>query len=256
MITLKHNDWELSGIEAIIFDKDGTLTDVHTYWGEIIKMRADRIVNEFCLPSTYKIYLEYMMGYSTVTNKLSKNGPIALVGRNEVIRIVTEYLCKNSIKTTEDRIGKIFDSVHAQFAKEKMDECIKILPKVREFLVALSDYPCFDEVLLFLLTSDTKTNAKKGMIKLDLIKYFTAIYGKEDSKKDKITGSICGDIIKTHELNPENVIAIGDTNTDIIMAKNAGIKGCIGVATGQVPFTKLETPYKCHSFSEIKVIKE
>jgi phosphoglycolate phosphatase-like HAD superfamily hydrolase len=34
-------------IEAVIFDKDGTLIDVHHYWSSMIKMRATLIVKKW-----------------------------------------------------------------------------------------------------------------------------------------------------------------------------------------------------------------
>jgi phosphoglycolate phosphatase len=251
MITLKHRDWELNNIEAIIFDKDGTITDVHLYWGEIIKMRAESIIQENGLPRLYKTILEYKMGYDSSSKKLLPNGPIALVGRNEVIKIINEYLCKNGVKSTEAYIGDLFNYVHKKFTETKLDECIKIIPCVKDFLNNIQN-----KASLFLLTSDTKVNAIKGMKKLDLIDNFLNIYGKEDSKEDKITGNICNEILNKYKLNPNNVIAIGDTNTDIMMSKNAKIKACIGVATGQVPISKLDTLYRCNNLSEIKVGKE
>lgn len=251
MITLKHRDWELNNIDSVIFDKDGTITDVHLYWGEIIKMRAESIVQENGLPGLYKTILEYKMGYDSSKGKLLPDGPIALVGRNEVIKIITEYLDKNGIKSTEEYIDKLFKFIHKKFTETKLDECIKIIPYVKEFMNNIQN-----NATMFLLTSDTKVNATKGMKKLGLADYFFSMYGKEDSAEDKVTGSLCIKILNKYNLNPNNVIAIGDTNTDIIMSRNANIKACIGVATGQVPISKLDTLYKCNNLSEIKVIKE
>ena len=47
MVNFRINDENLSGIEGVIFDKDGTLTDSHIYWSEIIRRRANKIC-QFC----------------------------------------------------------------------------------------------------------------------------------------------------------------------------------------------------------------
>ena len=40
MIDIKVNGEVIRNIEGVIFDKDGTLTDSHIYWSEIIRRRA------------------------------------------------------------------------------------------------------------------------------------------------------------------------------------------------------------------------
>ena len=42
---------DIKNISTIIFDKDGTLTDSHIYWAEIIYLRSNAIIDEFNLNS-------------------------------------------------------------------------------------------------------------------------------------------------------------------------------------------------------------
>ena len=70
MINIISNNFSLKGIEAIIFDKDGTLTDSSYYWAEIIKRRSKKITHDFKLSEEDYYQLIEVMGLNILTNKL------------------------------------------------------------------------------------------------------------------------------------------------------------------------------------------
>jgi len=37
----------IKDVQLVVFDKDGTLTDVHTYWVNMIKFRAELIIKNY-----------------------------------------------------------------------------------------------------------------------------------------------------------------------------------------------------------------
>ena len=47
MINIVCKNFRLNDIEGIIFDKDGTITNSHYYWAEIIKRRSQKITDDF-----------------------------------------------------------------------------------------------------------------------------------------------------------------------------------------------------------------
>ena len=55
--------------------------------------------------------------------------------------------------------------------------------------------------------------------------------------------------------NPQTTISVGDAPMDYEMAKNAGLKGSILVATGQIPVNKLKelTYTTVHTLKEVMV---
>ena len=121
-IKSKKNNWIIDKVEAVFFDKDGTIIDSHFYWGRIIELRSKAIISKFKLHSSIHKNLCLTMGYSIDQKKLLKQGPIALVSRNEVIQIVLRFLSENNCEITFDEISDIFLEVHENFKKE-----IKIL---------------------------------------------------------------------------------------------------------------------------------
>ena len=79
-------------IELIVFDKDGTLTDAHVFWAEVIRRRAAALVRHFDLTQNETAQLCQIMGLNVATGKLLPKGPIAIVSRDSVIEIVIEFL--------------------------------------------------------------------------------------------------------------------------------------------------------------------
>jgi len=41
MINLKTKNWQIENIDTIIFDKDGTLIDLHFFWGKRTQLRVE-----------------------------------------------------------------------------------------------------------------------------------------------------------------------------------------------------------------------
>ena len=100
-IKIKSSNLELRDINTIIFDKDGTLTNSHIYWGEIIKLRSIEIIKRFNLEDKYLNLIAKSMGFEFSKKKLLMSGPIALESRKKVIEILY-----NKIGFLDDRLNE------------------------------------------------------------------------------------------------------------------------------------------------------
>ena len=111
-------------------------------------------------------------------------------------------------------------------------------------------------VPMAVVTTDSVVNTRAVLAKLGLAGYFSAVVGKESSKKAKETGEPA--LIALHALRvvASGAICIGDAPMDVLMAQNSGCRGCIGVATGQVTSDELlrHTPYVVSSLSQLSVV--
>ena len=117
MISLKTNDWEITNIETVLFDKDGTFIDLHYFWGKMTELRAEEIIKRFNINEKYFSNLCLDLGYNTKTKKMLADGITALFSRVKIIEIFTKNLEKYGIKTTEREIEIIFDFVSELFYK-------------------------------------------------------------------------------------------------------------------------------------------
>ena len=251
MISLFTSSWKIDSIEAILFDKDGTLIDSHLYWGRIIEKRSHALIKTFDLKDQMHLLLCKKMGYSLEKKRLLPEGPIALVSREKVIEILVNFIIEQGVPVTCSEVDKLLIEIHSDFLKE-INEYIKILPGVEDFLKKIKDRGIKTAVV----TTDSIKNTKETMRLLNIDKYFDLLLGKEATPLPKTSGKPA--LIALEQLGVEAVraIAMGDAPMDITMAKRAKLKAAVAVALGQVPFEKLkeETIYVVNDYNELNIV--
>ena len=89
------------------------------------------------------------------------------------------------------------------------------------------------------VTSDVYKNTIAILEHLNLSKYFSLVIGKDNCTKAKKTGEPALIAIEKLGANPNKTVSVGDADMDYLMAKNAGLKGSILVATGQIKIEEL-----------------
>ena len=249
IVSISASDWKLDGVSAVLFDKDGTFVDSHQYWGKIIFHRSQAICEEFQMESLYVEKLEVAMGFSRALDRLLPNGPIALVSRDEVIEVVTQYLKSQNIKVGNSHISEIFDRVHHEM--EKFDDHIQIISTALPLFKILKERG----IKLAVVTTDAIKNTEMTLEKLSLQSYFSVIVGRESCKEPKASGVPAIVALSKLGVAAQSTVCIGDAPMDMQMALNSGCKASIGVATGQVSESDLlkATPYVVSTLTELVV---
>ena len=115
MTVISGHNWQINGVKAVLFDKDGTFIDSHIYWGQIIRCRAKAIINAYGLSKERFSDICTVMGLELSGNRLLQQGPIALVSREEVIRILCDYLRSINVSASKRDIADLFVCVHKEF---------------------------------------------------------------------------------------------------------------------------------------------
>jgi phosphoglycolate phosphatase len=248
-VSIAANGWKLDGVSAVLFDKDGTFVDSHQYWGKIISHRSQAICDVFRMDSSYIKKLEVVMGFSRDLGRLLPNGPIALVSRDEVIELLTQYLNLQSIKVDNFQISQIFDRVHCEM--EKLDDHIQIIPTALPLFRILKERG----IKLAVVTTDAIKNTEITLEKLGLRSYFPIIVGRESCKEPKASGVPALVALSKLGVAAQRAVCIGDAPMDMKMATNSGCGASIGVATGQVSESDLlkATPYVVSTLTRLVV---
>lgn len=250
MINLYTNTWELDNIEAILFDKDGTIQDDHIYWGKLAENRIKEIISYFKLNENYFNELCYKIGYNPQEMKLIKNGPVGTLSRTEVIEFMVSELKNYDIETNFDEISQLFDKVNKAFLAD-ITPYVHFLSGAKEFLDIIKS----KNIKIGLVTSDSTVNAHRVLEILKIDNYFDCVIGKDACSEEKKTGKPA--VIATEKLgvNPKNTIAIGDAPMDFYMSDKAKLKACILVSTGQVEYDNLKalSNYCARNLSEVKI---
>ena len=239
-------------VETILFDKDGTLIDIHHYWGAMIKKRAEVICKKFFEKSFQKesIYVELVeaMGIDLKTGRMKRNGPVGIKPRTFIAEVVKDIVIKNDIKIENEDIEEIFNFIDTTTAQNLLPY-LKILPGVECFLKSCQE----KGLLLAVISTDITKRVEVTMKALKLESYFKFLLGGDLVPNSKPAPDLVHHLGKRANLALENTACIGDHPVDIQMGHSSGVSCNIGVLTGLASFSDFQALpcYVAKSFEEI-----
>ncbi len=251
MINLETKNWEIKNIDTVLFDKDGTIIDLHYFWGKMTELRATEIIKYFSLDTSYFEKLCNYLGYNIHTGKMLPDGITALYSRVKIIEIFKNNLQEVGATTTDDEIAKIFDYVSANFYAN-INEYTKPIVSAVDFIKKLYS----KGIKLGIVTSDSTISTKLTLKQFDWEYLFESVIGRESCPYTKESGEPTKLALAQLKANPKTTVMIGDAPMDYISAKNAGIDNTILVSTGQITIDELAKTSNLvvPSLEDIKII--
>jgi phosphoglycolate phosphatase len=208
-----------TNIEAIIFDKDGTLEDSQAYWLEMGKMRSRLIESQ--IPG---IIESLLMTFGISKNVLDPTGLMAVGSRQENEIATAAYIAETGKSWFEAR--EIARNTFNE-ADRMMGNCVEnssLFPGSLQVLKSLSKAG----LKLGILSADSTVNVETFIKHHQLSEYFQLAMGSDRglSKPDpKLFQLAC----KNLGVKPSATLMVGDARGDMEMAKQAGSAGAIGI---------------------------
>jgi HAD superfamily hydrolase (TIGR01509 family) len=229
-------------IKLVIFDKDGTLIDVHHYWTSMIKIRALEITKKYfnggnC--AKFELGLVDLMGVDMETYKLKPEGPVGVKSRDYIVNIVRDYISKHAQVVSSNDVELLFKEVDA-ITEKNLLPLLKIMPGVRRLLEKMQQIG----VKAVITSTDITSRAIKAMNALGLESYFADIIGGDFVNNTKPAPDLAQLALSKTGFSPENAVVIGDHPVDISMGISAGIDTNIGVLSG-ISNKELFSKYDC-----------
>ena len=245
-------------INAIIFDKDGTLSNSEQYLLELAKARVEFAIakfKKFKLNNIKIFLLRKLLNsiYGLNNQTLSANASLAIAPKEENIistaTIITLFGFDwfKSISISQ----KIFDEADSFLnnKKETIQKKKTLISGAFELLDALKN----SGVSIALMTNDTKAGVEEFIYINKLEGIFDYIWSAEN-KPTKPNPHAVIELCKRMKINPSESALISDADTDLKMAKEADIPIIIGFTGGwKNPPTLTEKQFIIEKLNELTI---
>ncbi|MGF1600442.1 MAG: HAD family hydrolase [Thermosynechococcaceae cyanobacterium] len=221
MATIQCQDKIFSNIDAIIFDKDGTLADVESYLKSLAQKRAR--LSDAQVPGVQEPLL---LAFGVEEGQLNPAGLQAVGSRRDNEIAAAAYIAE----TGKDWLAAL---QVAQSAFAEADSYLKrkanhtpLFPGTQDLLQTLTAAG----VKIGILSADSPEHVSDFIDYYELATYIDAYQGVDSiSKPDpRLFEQLCEQL----GVAPERALMVGDAQVDLVMGKTAGAAGCIQVTWG------------------------
>lgn len=240
----------IPGVELAVFDKDGTLMDVHAYWANMVRLRAEFVCGELKLGREHVAGIMEAMGVDVPAMRIKPEGPVGVKKREVVLGAGRDYLLAQGLPDHWDLFVRAAAAVDAESAT-RMAELVFPLPGLKELLGALSAAG----VKIALATTDLTSRAVLCLEQLGVAGLFDAVVGADQITHPKPHPEIIETICGRTGVPASRAVMVGDAPADVNCGLGAGCLASLGLTCGMTPAATLAalTPHVLAGIHEISV---
>ena len=245
-------------VKAILFDKDGTLSNSEEYLLVLAKTRVEFAVNKFKKLRTNKVKIfllrKFLNSVYGLKNKaLSANASLAIASKEQnIISTATIFTLFGFDWFKSLSIGQeIFDEVDNFLSnkKEPPQKTKDLILGALDLLVSLKK----EKICIALMTNDTQGGIDEFICENNLGGIFDYVWSAEN-KPSKPNPKAVIELCKKMNLHPSECALISDADTDLKMAKEADIALVIGFTGGwRNPPNLTEKQILIQKLNELKI---
>ena len=244
MATIISKDVTFNNIEAILFDKDGTLEDSQSFLRELAIRRARLIDAQ--IPG---IGEPLLMAFGIIDNILDPTGLMAVGSRIENEIAAAAYIAETGRSWFEAKkiASNAFNEANKYVSRNVSSSLFKGSLETLKLLSAAN-------LKLGILSADSTVNVEKFVTSHQLSEYIQLAMGVEKGL-NKPEPQLFIQACQKLEVEPAKTIMVGDSQGDIAMAEGGGAAGTIGICWGNSSAYHLgKADVSIASLAEIKIV--
>ena len=212
---------DLTGIDTVVFDKDGTLIDFHAMWGGWARRLGERLDEVIRRPVSPDVYAT--IGFDPTTGRVAPGGPLAtatMAGIEETVARVLRRWCPSIA------------------AARRATSAAWLVPDPAELAVPLADLGAIFSRLrsgdrrIAVVTTDDRGPTDATLRALGVREQVGALVCGDDGFAVKPAPDAIIAVCHAFRTEPSRVAVIGDTPADLAMAREAGAGRVVGVLSG------------------------
>lgn len=226
ILHIGEQDEPTNEIELIVFDKDGTLIDLHRLWGERTRRGAAYLAaaldDESLIEKLYRT-----LGYDPVQARLLADGPMATIPRGRLVLVTATVLYQHGLgwHRAETLAERMFAEIMTALPLREDIEPIGDLAGLFHGLRAAG-------VRIAVATSDDRRPTEHTLAMLGIRERVDWLICGDDPLPAKPSPRVLAHLAEAAGVAPARILMVGDTPCDMQTGRNGGAGLCLGVLTG------------------------
>jgi phosphoglycolate phosphatase len=212
---------------GLFFDKDGTLVDLHHQYSTLMDKRVEKILSRYPQEDAFRHALCRAVGYDAERRTIAPGGPLAVATREQTLKIVTDFLAGQGLPgETAEKIAR--ESFQLADRELEWGELIRPMEGLDGLLHSLKG----EKISIACLTNDEHQRARAVLEFLKIAESFRLVLGGDEVSRPKPDPEMIQEACRRLRLHPREIVYVGDTVADMIMAKRAGAGLAVAVLGG------------------------
>jgi len=206
--------------DLIVFDKDGTLIDFDAFWVNISVHAIGDVLKKLGFEAPMD---EILQSFGVKNGVTDIDGILCKGTYQQMGNALYETLKKHGCNLSADEVTALM--IQAYNENANMGEVKPTCKDIRFVLERLKKSGC----RLAVVTTDNSEITRKCLNDLGIIDLFDSIFTDDGKTPVKPDPTCIKEYCRLNFLNPEDVIVVGDTMTDIKFARGIGATSvCVG----------------------------
>ncbi len=235
MAHLKLKDHDLGQVKGVLFDKDGTLSHSEPRLIELADARIDEATRRFQLrgaSATMLQELEDLLArtYGRCRAGVIPDGTLAVASRHHNLLSTATVFCQMDLSWPQSLLlaEEVFDQVDSHRQRlHPGGQPVGLLPDAARLIQELADVG----IICAVISNDTTAGIQHFLNQHQLNDCISGLWSADHHPAKPDPGAVHGLCSQLH-LTVETCALIGDADTDLLMARQAGIGLTLGYEAG------------------------